>query len=277
MINLSLYLVKNDFRNVPEHAPNNPPVFLVAGNRTVREGDSLIIGVAAGDLDGDPVDIHLVNRPPGARFTDRGNGEAEMAWEVPFVGPYSSLGGPHVFYFVADDGQDARTAAIEVTVVNVNRPPILFAPDTLFGSAFDSLEWQATASDPDLDPVTLSVQGTPAPAQVSQGNPLQIQWRPEQADTGTYSITIFADDHNGGVAQRTSVLRIVPGDRVEFALDTVAGYSGQTITFPVHMCNQEVVSGLELLFYLDPTAVTIMGIDRSGTRSLLFGVSWGIA
>jgi len=246
--------------------PNHPPVFLVAGNRTVREGDSLIIGVTVGDLDGDPVEVHLVNRPPGARFTDRGNGEAEMAWKVPFVGPYSSLGGPHVFYFVADDGQDARTAAIEVTVVNVNRPPILFAPDTLFGSAFDSLEWQATASDPDLDPVTLSVQGAPAPAQVSPGNPLQIQWRPEQADTGTYSITIFADDHNGGLAQQTSVLRIVPGDRVEFALDTVAGYSGQTITFPVHMCNQEVVSGLELLFYLDPTAVTIMGIDRRGTR-----------
>jgi len=246
--------------------PNNPPVFLLAADQTVREGDELSIHVVVGDLDGDPVDVHLINRPPGALFIDQGNGEADMVWSVPFVGPHSSRRTPHAFYFVADDGQDAHTEAVEVTVVNVNRPPVLYAPDTLYSAAFDSLQWQATARDPDLDPVTLTVQGIPAPAQVAPGNPLQIQWRPEQADTGTYPVTILADDHNGGTAEMTSVLRISPGNRIEFGLDTVGGYSGQTIALPVHMCNQEVVSGFELLFYLDPTAATIVGIDRDGTR-----------
>jgi hypothetical protein len=49
-------------------------------------------------------------------------------------------------------------------------------------------------------------------------------------------------------------------------LDTVAGYSDQEVLLQIHMQNQETLSGLELLVNIDPTAATISGIDRAGTR-----------
>jgi hypothetical protein len=87
-----------------------------------------------------------------------------------------------------------------------------------------------------------------------------------QADTGTYPITITASDPNGGSAQMLSVLRISPGDRVTYLMDTVRGYSDAEVVLQIHMENQESLAGIELLINLDPTAVIITGIDRQGTR-----------
>ena len=132
--------------------------------------------------------------------------------------------------------------------------------------SFDSLHWQVTATDPDLDFVTISLAGLPAPAHMAPGNPAQVTWRPLQADTGTYRIVLLADDGNGGRSSFTTTLKIAPGDRVKFALDTVAGFSDQDVVLQIHMKNQEALAGVELLVNIDPTAANITGIDRSGTR-----------
>jgi hypothetical protein len=191
---------------------NHPPVFFTSGPRVVREGDSLAFRVSAGDLDGDTVHLTLLNRPSGAEVVSVGKGEADFVWRAPYMGPFSATGSPHVLVFAADDGEDVTRLELPLFVVNVNRPPSLLVPDTVESAAFDSVQWQAVATDPDLDPIEISLEGLPPPAQVAPGNPLQIQWKPMQADTGTYPITITASDPNGGSAQMLSVLRISPGE-----------------------------------------------------------------
>jgi len=245
---------------------NHPPVFFTSGSRALREGDSLVFRISAGDLDGDTVQLALLNRPPGAELVSLGKGEAEFAWQAPFTGPFSATGSPHTLIFAADDGEDVTRLELPLYVVNVNRPPTLWVPDTVESAAFDSVQWEAVATDPDLDPINISLDGLPAPAQVAPGNPLQIQWMPMQADTGTYPITITASDPNGGSTQMLSVLRISPGERVTYLMDTVSGYTGAEVVLQVHLENRETLTGIELLLNLDPTAATLIGIDRQGTR-----------
>jgi hypothetical protein len=246
--------------------PNRPPVFAPAGKHVVREGDSLTFGLAASDPDGDAIRLTLLHPPVGARFTDLGNGQGRLSWRAPFTGPYSASGGPMRLVFAADDGEDVTRCAVPVSLVNVNRPPVLTLPDTLWSEAFDSLVWSVAAQDPDLDFVVLTVTGVPQPAGVQLGNPLEIRWRPTQADTGTYPVRFYADDQNGGHADQAAVLRITPGHRLALEIDTVSGYSDQVVTLLIHMQNRELISGFELLFHLDPTAVTVTDVGRAGTR-----------
>ena len=245
---------------------NLPPVFLATHTYSVREGDALKIVVSAEDPNGDPVHLALLNRPAGATFQDFGTGSGELNWTAPFTGPFSSVHSPFALIFAADDGEDVTLREVPVTVINVNRPPQLVVSDTVMSVAYTTLEWDIVATDPDLDPVTLTVSGVPSPASVAPGNPLKIQWQPVQADTGYYPVTFRATDPNGGATLATSILHIAPGDRVIYSIDTVSGYADQEVTLTISMDNLEMISGVELLFYLDPTAVTITGIDRAGTR-----------
>lgn len=247
-------------------AANQPPAFLTGGPRAVREGDSLAFQVLAGDLDGDRVRLTLTSSSPGMVFEATGPGEGLFRWRAPFVGPYSAAGGTQVLRFLADDGDAATSLDIPLRVINVNRPPLIFVRDTVTCPAFDSVQWQATATDPDLDFVNISLVGVPPSARMVPGNPAQIEWRPLQADTGTYPISLVADDGFGGRTVVESVLRIAPGDRVRFVLDTVAGYSDQDVVLHIQMKNQETLAGMELLVNIDPTAATISSIDRAGTR-----------
>jgi hypothetical protein len=245
---------------------NHPPAFLMAGAHAVREGDSISFSVTAGDLDGDPVRLNLMSPAPGMVFESTGSLSGVFRWRAPFVGPYSAAGGTQRLRFVADDGESATTLELPLQVVNVNRPPVIQVRDTLTCAAFDSVHWQATATDPDLDFVSITLAGLPSGASLAPGNPAQVEWRPLQADTGSYPIHLVADDGFGGRTSVTSVLRIAPGDRVAYLLDTIAGYSDQDVVLQIHMKNQELLAGVELLVNIDPTAASITSIDRAGTR-----------
>lgn len=246
---------------------NHAPYFLFGGARAVREGDSIRFQVQASDADGDQVDITPVAPGPGMEFLASGPSSGEFRWKAPYTGPYSASGGLQQLRFVADDGKLATTLEIPLTVVNVNRPPVIHAPDTITSPAFDSVFWQATASDPDLDFVTISLGGLPSAAQVAPGNPAQVAWRPMQADTGTYPIVLVADDGQGAKTRLTSFLRIAPGMRVTYSLDTISGHTDEDVVLSVFMKNQETISGVELLVNIDPTAATILGVERIGTRT----------
>jgi hypothetical protein len=246
--------------------PNHAPSFLMGGSRAVREGDSIQFQVLATDLDGDLVHLSAVSLAPGMDFDQTGPGAGWFRWQAPFMGPYSAAGGTQRLRFVADDGELATTLEVPLQIVNVNRPPLVQAADTVRCPAFDSVHWQASATDPDLDPVTISLSGLPPSAQVVPGNPARAEWRPLQADTGSYPILLRADDGFGGVTSVTSVLRITPGMRVNYALDTVAGYTDQDVVLQIHMKNQETIAGVELLVNIDPTAASITAVDRVGTR-----------
>jgi hypothetical protein len=255
----------------PGHAtvvpPNEPPAFLPVSAQTVREGDSLSILILTSDPDGDSVHVSLLNRPAGSRLAGSGTGQVDFKWAAPYTGPYSALSSPLLLRFSADDGRDVSIMDVPVTVVNVNRPPAITVPDTLWLPAFDSLNWAVQATDPDLDPVTLSVSNLPSSANLAAGNPATIRWKPIQTDTGSYPIVFQAADPYGGVTEATSLLRVTAVARVEFSLDTVSGYSDQEVVMNIRMKNREIVSGFELLVNIDPTATTITRIDREGART----------
>lgn len=247
--------------------PNTAPEFEAVPDLTIREGDTLRLALAASDAQADAIRFSALNKPPGATFVDHGDGTAQLDWPVPYSGPYAATGAPMTLRFAADDGVDVAQENVSLEVVNVNRPPVLDLADTVMAPALDSLRWDIDAYDPDLEPVTLTVSGLPGEAAVGSGNPLPVRWQPLQADTGHYGITVRADDGHGGETEQAVVLYVEPVPRVEFAIGQVSGYNDQEVLLPISMKNTETIAGFELLFHLDPTAATVLGFERVGTRT----------
>jgi hypothetical protein len=59
---------------------NRPPTLAPIGDRKVLAEESLTIVITASDPDGDPLEFGSDGVPDGARFTDFGDGTAELTW-----------------------------------------------------------------------------------------------------------------------------------------------------------------------------------------------------
>jgi len=247
--------------------PNTPPDFAPTASTTVREGDSLAIHVTASDAQGDPIRLALLNRPVGAQFTDLGGGEGDFKWQVPFTGPYSAESSPLVLKFAADDGRDVSVHDVPVEIINVNHAPVLSVPDTLMVPAFDTLNWQIDASDPDAEPITITFVGLPVGAEMIEGTPLGVRWQPVLADTGYHPVTVHAEDEHGAYSEQTATLYVTAVPRVEFTIGQVSGYNDQEVVLPIRMKNTEIIGGFELLFNVDPTAVSIVSVNTDSART----------
>jgi hypothetical protein len=126
--------------------PNNPPVFGSIANQQVSELQLLTFIVSATDPDGNKLTYSATNLPTGATLDPT---TGSFYWT-----PAYDQGGNYTVSFQAtDDGSPSRSSTLDVniTVGNVNRPPVLTAQtsinfDTLLTS---QLSFQVSATDPD--------------------------------------------------------------------------------------------------------------------------------
>ncbi len=99
-----------------------------------------------------------------------------------------------------------------------NHPPSLALVEGRTLTVGDSLVLTLTATDPDGDPLTFTVDGLPAAAQVYPRSPTEavLYWTPAITDTDPggrrYDVLVRADDGRGGRAETTFALGVVAAE-----------------------------------------------------------------
>ena len=252
--------------------PNNAPEFEPTTGQTLNEGDSLILTVRASDADGDAVTIYPAKIPNGSAFVDSGNGAAVLRWRPEYVGPGSAAGSPFTFVFGATDGLDSVSHSVEVTVVNVNRPPVINLTDTVTATAGDSVSVSVSASDPDFEPISWEVNGLPSGASFAFTNPGKLSWRTQIGDHGFYPVEFIASDSIGAADTATVVIEIIAATLYFIAVDSASGRPAETATVDVTLENLKPITGFDLLLHYDPANLALVSADKTGTKSSDFEV-----
>ena len=106
---------------------NQAPVLAEIGPKTVDEGVTLNIALSATDPDGTFPSFAIENIPAGASLVDNGDGTGVFEWATTYADA-----GNYQLLFMATDGALADSEYVDITVINVNRAPVIItnASDT---------------------------------------------------------------------------------------------------------------------------------------------------
>ena len=160
---------------------NRAPVFGPIVNQSVNENALLSFSVDATDADGQAITYSVSGLPSGAVFASQ-----TFTWT-----PSYDQAGTYQVTFTADDGQVQDSETITITVVNVNRAPVLTAISNRTAYADVLLTFTINATDPDGDAITYSAGTLPSGATFTDQD---FNWTSSQSQTGSYDVTFIAGD-----------------------------------------------------------------------------------
>jgi hypothetical protein len=167
-------------------APNRAPTIVGTPGWSVVAGQSYTYTPSASDADGDPLTFSIQNRPAWANFsssTGRLSGTPTSAQ----VGTYGNI-----VISVSDGKASASLApfAIEVTAPP-NRAPTITGQPAAAVTADQAYSFTPTASDPDGDVLTFSIQNRPAWATFSPTSG-RLSGTPTSTQAGVYSNIVIS-------------------------------------------------------------------------------------
>ncbi len=224
-------------------AGNQAPVFDSIPAPTVIEGDSLVQGISAKDPDGNPltltIDESVVILPTHSSFLDMGLGLGAITFYPDFM-----QAGLYDIYIVAWDGPEddpetlSDTIVVTVEVIEYgNHTPIIVQLPDLVVAEHASIPFTISASDLDLDPITLSTGTLPTNASfVDDGNGIgSFAFDPDYTQAGTYPIEFYAFDGTDTDTMALSI-EVTNVNRPPFAStpdNSYRLYETDTLTFDV--------------------------------------------
>ncbi len=178
-------------------AANAAPVLSLVGDRTVAEGQELLINLSATDADGDGLTYAISKLPPGAEFDAR-TGILRWTPSLLQAGIYSGI------ELSVTDGNRSDSESISITVGNSNQAPS-FLPQFLQSTRENALlQFTLLTSDFDNDALTITpVTALPRGA-VLDSLSGRFQWTPDYDQAGTYDLSLRVRDP-GGLTDTASV------------------------------------------------------------------------
>ncbi len=251
---------------------NRAPYFTPIPEMYLAEGDSLTINLEADDPDGDALILANPIHPYSSEFVDNGDGTGTFIWSPDFVGPLSADMSPFTMIFWVSDGESSSYIKVKVNVINVNRAPIISAPESLQAEAGDSLGIGVVARDPDFEAIDWTITGLPSGASFDFDNPGLISWPTDYADSGNYAITLVATDPFGLADTATINIELLPVTLFSIRIDTVSTFSGRTIDLNIYIKNKPEIDEFNLLIRIDPSVLVPLGVSRVGSRIEHFGL-----
>ncbi|EQB63003.1 MAG: hypothetical protein RBG1_1C00001G0582 [candidate division Zixibacteria bacterium RBG-1] len=246
---------------------NLPPKFEPIGNSTVYEGESLKVNLKAFDPTGDVLKIFVLNPPPGSKIIDSGDGTAQFSWVPDFTGLFSSQGSPFKVTLVVSDGVNLSKKEILIYVINKNALPIIILPQPQTTLAGVPVNFQVSALDPDKEEVILNALNLPVGATFDNQNPGTFNWTPQLSDTGFFTVTFVATDPQGGTSQKDFNITVLSSGEFVLSVAEINGYPGDVVTVPLQLMNLDSIGGFDFLLHFDNTALNLLNVTRSGTRT----------
>jgi hypothetical protein len=151
---------------------NRPPAFTSTPDTEALVGKSYVYPATASDPDGDPLTFSVVSGPAGLNI-DKASGK------VTWTPATTDLGNQAVVLRVQDtSGASAQQPyTLDVIQPPPNRPPVFTSTPVVDASFNIPYAYQATATDPDGDPLTFSVASGPTSMSIDPGSGL-VTWTP---------------------------------------------------------------------------------------------------
>jgi hypothetical protein len=183
---------------------NQPPQIDPIGDKFVNEGETLTFPVSASDPDGEALTIVASNLPEGASFDSATN---VFSWTPDFTmdGDYSEI-----TFEVTDGLGESDSEQINITVVNVNRLPVIEAivvlPETPI-QVGSEISASITFSDPDTDDTWVLNydwgDGSEQPTEMSVSTQGSFSGSHQYSAPGVYTllVTVIDDDGDSDTAE----------------------------------------------------------------------------
>jgi hypothetical protein len=187
---------------------NRSPTFTTQPNTEAIPGLPYTYGAAASDPDHDPLQYALLAGPAGMAV-DAATGR--VTWS-----PQQADLGTHAVALRVSDGRGGMAEqdyTISAIVAPPNRPPVFTSTPVVDASVNTPYSYQATARDPDEEPLTFSVLSGPQGLAIDQTSGL-VTWTPTAGQLGVQHVTLRADDGRGGTATQTYTVDVAqePGN-----------------------------------------------------------------
>jgi hypothetical protein len=161
--------------------PNAAPTLTPLADQSIDENSTLSFTVEAQDADGDPLTYSVSGLPVGAIF------DAQVfSWTPTF-----DQSGIYPMIYTVDDGVDQVSQNVSISVLNVNRPPVLEVVADQSGPALEALTFSVIANDPDGDTITYSIPNLPNGASFIDQS---FAWTPGLQDAGSYQLNVVVSD-----------------------------------------------------------------------------------
>ncbi|MFZ4628614.1 MAG: HYR domain-containing protein, partial [Blastocatellia bacterium] len=262
--------------------PNQVPEVRPISDINLQEGASTIIDILATDADGDPLTLALGEGAPlFISLEERGDGGGRLLLQPGF-----SDAGVYSVTIQASDGEASRSQSFMVTVVDVNRAPVvqvqpIVSPVEATSASGRVVRLSGTATDPDGDSVAYQW--------FNQGQ--QIASTPEASVTlgiGTHSLVLIAQDNKGLSAASNPLVVVVrdssPPVFVELPPNQTVpatSASGAIVSFPlpnaIDLVDGSVsVSSLPAPGALFPVGMTIVRFTASDSRGNVAEASFSV-
>jgi len=145
---------------------------------TTQVGERFTFTVSATDPDNNPLIYSASNLPPGATFDPQ---TRTFSWTPGYdqAGIYPNV------HFEVSDGEFTDLEDITITVINVDRPPVLdFIGDKL-ASEEELIQFTIKATDPDDNPLTYTASNLPSGASFDPQT-RTFSWTPNFGQRGSY-------------------------------------------------------------------------------------------
>jgi hypothetical protein len=167
-------------------APNRAPTISGSPASSVDVGAAYTFTPNASDPDGNTLGFTITNRPSWATF-DTANGRLSGTPASANVGAYNSI-----VITVSDGKASASLPAFNITVnAAANDPPTISGSPATSVNANVAYSFQPTASDPDSDPLTFSIQNRPSWATFNTSTG-RLSGTPTAAQAGAYSNIVIS-------------------------------------------------------------------------------------
>ncbi len=218
---------------------NQPPNLSPIADTTIIEGDSLTIVVNAADPENDGVQLLVTSTMTSYNFVDSGNGVGVFSAYADFFSA-----GVDSIWFTATDlaiPPAAITDTVQVTIAELNQPPVIDSIGPFGVSIDDTLRFTVTAFDStDNDTshtIDLTVIGLPTNATfVDDGdNTGTFTFIPVETQVGNYTVTFVATDQGSPPLTATLDVNISVVQENRPPVITVEDYyivnEGENLTF----------------------------------------------
>jgi hypothetical protein len=247
---------------------NRGPVIASPGNQEHNEGAIIALQLVANDADGEPLTWSGSGFPPDLTLSSSGLISGTLSYDS--VSPYT-------FTVSVTDGDLSDSATLNWTVIDRSRPPeVNFISDRTFQEN-EFVFIQASAFDPEGDPITWSATGLPTSITMNATNG-RITGLLNFTSAGEYPVTVSA--HDGTSAGTMSFILHVDNsnrDPVVTQPPDRTSEVGQSASFPIVATDPDgddlveyVAFDLPPGFSIDPGTGVISGTAPEGSEGTYF-------